>query len=100
MFLPATQAQVLAGAALQLDGFHMAGWSEGYVIPRLANICGTPSLVRGVNHGGGGTQQGQGAYAGLHLSGDKDDDSRRHLKAEYKLIYSARCIFCKSFHHP
>ena len=78
----------------------MAGWSEGYVIPRLASARDTQPLVRGVTHGVRGAQQGHGAYAEPHLYGDKDDDSRRHLKAVHKLIYSARCIYCKSFHHP
>ena len=78
----------------------MAGFSEGYVIPRLANICGSPPLVRGVPNGEGGVQQGLGAHAEHHLSDDKDNGSLRHLRDEYKLIFSARCIYCKSFHHP
>ena len=96
MFLPATRAQVLAGAALQIRRHSMAGWSEGYVIPRLAN----PPLVRGVPYEVGGAQRGHGAHAEHHLNGDKDNGSLRHQNVDYKLIYSARCIHCKSFHNP
>ena len=75
----------------------MAGW---YVIPRLASVCDTQPLVRGVTHGMRGAQQGHGAYAEPHLYGDKDDGSLSYLRMKYKLIYSARCIYCKSFHNP
>ena len=51
----------------------MAGLSEGYVIPRLANVCVTPPLVCDVPDGEGGVQQGRGAHAELHLSDDKDN---------------------------
>ena len=70
----------------------MAGLSEGYVIPKLANICGTPSLVCDVPYGEGGVQQGRGAHAEHHLSDDKDAGSLRHLRDEYKLNFSARCM--------
>ena len=78
----------------------MAGLSEGYVIPRLATVCVTPPLVCDVPYGEGGAQQGRGAHAEHHLSDGKDNGSLRHLRDEYKLIFSARCIYCKSFHHP
>ena len=74
----------------------MSGLSVGYVIPRLTNVCGTPPLVRDVPNGEGGAQQGRGAHAEHHLSDDKDNDSLRHLRDEYKQIFSARCIYCKS----
>ena len=78
----------------------MSGLSVGYVIPRLTNVCGTPPLVRDVPNGEGGAQQGRGAHTEHHLSVDKDNGSLRQLRDEYKQIFSARCIYCKSFHHP
>ena len=57
-------------------------------------------LVRIVPQGQGEVQHGRGARSGHHLSGDNDNDSLRHFKDEYKLIYSVRGIHCKSFNHP
>ena len=78
----------------------MAGWSKGYVIPRLANLSDTPPLVRGVPCGMGEAKHGHGAHAESHISGDNGNGCLRHLRNKYKLIFSSRCIYCKSFHDP
>ena len=72
----------------------MAGWSEGYSIPRLSS-CDSVSGVHGVPGGDRGVLVGHGALKRTQLC-DNGDDSWSHVRAEYSLIYSARCIYCKS----
>ena len=68
----------------------MAGWSEGFVIPKIDGYA--PVYDGEVLAGLGVHNRTEGV--------DKGSDSRSHVRAEYSLIYRARCIYCKSFHKP
>ena len=70
----------------------MTGLSPGYVIPKIAKLA---SCAPGCNRE---VLAGPGAHAGTgHGSGS---DSHSRVRAEYSLIYKARCVFCKNFHKP
>ena len=70
----------------------MTGLSPGYVIPKIAKLA---SCAPGCNRE---VLAGPGAHAGTgHGSGS---DSRSRVRAEYSLIYKARCVICKYFHKP
>ena len=85
MFLPSTSKLLLVGSAFSAI---MAGWSEGFVIPRIAIHAPDREVLSG---------------HGVHddtVPHNNGSDSRSRVRAEFSLIYRKRCIYCKSFHAP
>ena len=87
MFLPATSTLLLVGSAAR-HFMTMTGLSPGYVIPKIAGYAPGNREVLARPDGCHGTLLGSGS------------DSRSLVRAEYSLIYKARCKYCKSFHKP
>ena len=87
MFLPATSTLLLVGSAAR-HFMTMTGLSPGYIIPKIAGYApGNREVLA----------RPDGCHGTLLSSGS---DSRSLVRAEYSLIYKARCKYCKSFHKP